>query len=211
MNISLQNIGRRFNKEWIFKGINYQFEQGQNYAVLGSNGSGKSTLLSILLGSLTPSEGTLSYLNPPVSQAAPQEVDVESIYRYISFAAPYIDLIEEFTLLETIAFHFQFKSYASGLDEMAVLSLLGLEKSQDKALKHFSSGMKQRTKLALACCADSSILLLDEPTSNLDTQGVDWYLELIERFGKDKMIIVGSNQEHEYGFCEKRLNISDYK
>jgi ABC-type multidrug transport system ATPase subunit len=167
MNISLQNIGRRFNKEWIFKGISYQFEQGEKYAVLGPNGSGKSTLLSILLGSLTPSEGTLAYLNP-------REINVERIYQYISFAAPYIDLIEEFTLQETIAFHFQFKGYADGLDEMGLLSLLGLEKSQDKALKHFSSGMKQRTKLALACCTNSPILLLDEPTSNLDTQGVDW-------------------------------------
>ncbi len=204
MNISLQNIGRRFNKEWIFSGINYEFKQGQNYAVLGPNGSGKSTFLSIILGSLTPSEGKLAYLNP-------QEIKVESIYQYISFAAPYIDLIEEFTLLETIAFHFQFKDYAEGLDELAVLRLLGLEKSQDKALKHFSSGMKQRTKLALACCTNSPVLLLDEPTSNLDTQGVDWYLALIEKFGQDKMIIVGSNQEHEYGFCGERLNISDYK
>ena len=204
MNITLQNIGRRFNKEWIFKEVNYEFEQGHNYAVLGPNGSGKSTFLSIVLGSLTPSEGKLAYLNP-------QEINVESIYQYVSFTAPYIDLIDEFTLQETIAFHFQFKGFAEGLDEAGVLSLLGLEKSQDKALKHFSSGMKQRTKLALACCTNSPILLLDEPTSNLDTQGVDWYLALIEKFGQDKMIIVGSNQEHEYGFCEERLNISDYK
>lgn len=210
MNISLQNIGRRFNKEWIFKGIDYQFEQEHHYAVLGPNGSGKSTLLSILLGSLTPSEGKISYINQPDGMP-PQEVAVERIYQYISFAAPYIDLIEEFTLQETIAFHFQFKAYAEGLDERVVLDLLGLEKSQDKALKHFSSGMKQRTKLALACCASSPILLLDEPTSNLDTQGVDWYLSLIERFGKNKMIIVGSNQEHEYGFCKNRLSINDYK
>ncbi len=204
MNISLQNIGRRFNKEWIFKGINYQFEHGQKYAVLGPNGSGKSTLLSILLGSLTPSEGKLTYLNP-------KEINVENVYQYISFAAPYIDLIEEFTLQETIAFHFQFKGYTEGLSELEVLGLLGLQRSQDKALKHFSSGMKQRTKLALACCADSPILLLDEPTSNLDTQGIDWYLELIEKFGKDKMIIVGSNQEHEYDFCKQSLRISDFK
>lgn len=204
MNITLNNIGRRFNKEWIFKGIDYQFEQGQKYAVLGPNGSGKSTLLSIVLGSLTPSEGALTYLNP-------HEINVESIYQYISFAAPYLDLIEEFTLQETIAFHFQFKGYAEGLNAQGVLSLLGLEKSQDKALKHFSSGMKQRTKLALACCADSPILLLDEPTSNLDTQGVDWYLDLIEKFGGDKTIIVGSNQTHEYEFCKKHLRINDYK
>lgn len=204
MNISLQNIGRRFNKEWIFKGIDFQFEQGQKYAVLGPNGSGKSTLLSVLLGNLSPSEGKLAYLNP-------DEVKVEEIYQYISFAAPYLDLIEEFTLQETIAFHFQFKKYTEGHNAASVLELLGLQKSQDKALKHFSSGMKQRTKLALACCSSSPVLLLDEPTSNLDAQGVDWYLDLIAQFGKEKMIIVGSNQAHEYEFCTHRLSISDYK
>ena len=204
MKITLQNIGRRFNKEWIFRGINYQFDQGQRYAVLGPNGSGKSTLLSVLLGSLTPSEGELKYLNP-------QEINVESIYQHISFAAPYIDLIEEFTLQETIAFHFQFKEYTAGLNELEILDLLGLEKSQDKALKHFSSGMKQRTKLVLACCTNSPILLLDEPTSNLDPQGVDWYLSLIEKFGEHKTIIIGSNQAYEYSFCKERLMISDYK
>jgi len=204
MNISLNNVGRRFNKEWIFKNISYEFKQGEKYAVLGPNGSGKSTFLSVLLSSLVPSEGTITYYNS-------KEVKVEDVYQYISFAAPYLDLVEEFTLQETIAFHFQFKPYANGLDAAAVLSLLGLEKSQDKALKHFSSGMKQRTKLVLACCTNTPILMLDEPTSNLDAQGIDWYLELIEKFAQGKMVLVGSNQEHEYAFCENRLKISDYK
>jgi len=127
MNITLNNVGRRFNKEWIFKNIDYTFNEGEKYAVLGPNGSGKSTLLNILLGSLTPSEGRISY----------QEVGAEDIYNHLSFAAPYLDLVEEFTLQETIAFHFQFKAYADGMDAAAVLGLLGLEKSQDKALKHF--------------------------------------------------------------------------
>ena len=204
MEISLKNIGRRFNKEWIFKGIDFSFISKNNYAVLGPNGSGKSTLLSVVLGSLTPSEGDISYANP-------EQIQVEDIYEHISFAAPYLDLVEEFTLQETIDFHFQFKTYADGLNATAVLELLGLEKAQDKALKHFSSGMKQRTKLALACCANTPILILDEPTSNLDTQGIDWYLELIQNYAKNKMIIVGSNQEHEYSFCREKLNISDYK
>lgn len=204
MEISLNNIGRRFNKEWIFKNINYNFKQGQKYAILGPNGSGKSTLLSVLLGSLTPSEGEISYTDSTV-------IRVEQIYQYISFAAPYLDLVEEFTLQETIDFHFQFKAYADGLNASGVLSLLGLEKSQDKALKHFSSGMKQRTKLALACCTNTPILLLDEPTSNLDEQGIDWYLALIKKFAGNKMVIIGSNQTHEYNFCEHQLSISDYK
>lgn len=204
MNITLNNVGRRFNKEWIFKNISYEFKQGKKYAVLGPNGSGKSTLLSVLLGSLTPSEGEIKY-------ASNIDVKVEDIYQHISFAAPYLDLVEEFTLQETIDFHFQFKNYANGLDAAAVLDLLGLKKSQDKALKHFSSGMKQRTKLALACCANTPILMLDEPTSNLDRQGIDWYLALIEKFAVHKMVLVGSNQEHEYSFCENQLNITAYK
>jgi len=204
MNITLNNVGRRFNKEWIFKNISYEFKQGKKYAVLGPNGSGKSTLLSVLLGSLTPSEGEIKY-------ASNIDVKVEDIYQHISFAAPYLDLVEEFTLQETIDFHFQFKNYTNGLDAAAVLDLLGLKKSQDKALKHFSSGMKQRTKLALACCANTPILMLDEPTSNLDTQGIDWYLALIEKFAVHKMVLVGSNQEHEYSFCENQLNITAYK
>jgi ABC-type multidrug transport system ATPase subunit len=204
MDITLKNVGRRFNKEWIFNNIDFNFTADNKYAVLGPNGSGKSTLLSVLLGSLTPSEGEIKYYNP-------NEIRVENIYQYISFAAPYLDLVEEFTLQETINFHFQFKAYAEGLNASSVLELLGLEKSQDKALKHFSSGMKQRTKLALACCTNTPILILDEPTSNLDTQGIDWYLNLVNEYTANKMIIIGSNQEHEYSFCSQRLNISDYK
>jgi ABC-type multidrug transport system ATPase subunit len=204
MNISLSNVGRRFNKEWIFKNITYNFEASNKYAILGPNGSGKSTLLSVLLGSLTTSEGEVRYFDT-------KEIHVEDVFQKISFAAPYLDLVEEFTLQETIAFHFQFKPYSEGMDAAAVLSLLGLEKSQDKALKYFSSGMKQRTKLALACCAATPILILDEPTSNLDEQGVEWYISLIEKFAAHKMVIVGSNQAHEYVFCDHKLNINDYK
>lgn len=205
MEINLNNIGRRFNKEWIFKNVDYHFKPGEKYAILGPNGSGKSTLLSIILGSLTPSAGTLSY------HQSTGEVKVEDIYQYISFAAPYLDLVEEFTLEETIKFHFQFKSYAPGLDANGVLELLGLKKSQDKALKYFSSGMKQRTKLALACCTQSPLLILDEPTSNLDEQGINWYLDLIKQFAAHQTVLVGSNQAHEYSFCTQQLRIVDYK
>ncbi|MES2417666.1 MAG: ATP-binding cassette domain-containing protein [Bacteroidota bacterium] len=204
MEINLRNAGRRFNKEWIFKALTYHFAAGEKYAILGPNGSGKSTLLSTLLGNLTLSEGEISYSNPG-------ELSVENVYPYFSFAAPYLDLVEEFTLQETIDFHFQFKAYSTGLDAAGVLDLLGLGKSRDKALKYFSSGMKQRTKLALACCADTPILMLDEPTSNLDIQGIDWYLELIEKVAANKMILIGSNQAHEYGFCQHHLEITTYK
>jgi ABC-type multidrug transport system ATPase subunit len=204
MVIDLENTGRRFNQEWIFRNLTYQFHAGGRYAVLGPNGSGKSTLLSVILGNLSPSEGTVRY-------ADGKEVSTEEIYGYLSFAAPYLDLIEEFTLQETIEFHFKFKRFYEGLNQDAVLEVLGLAKSQDKALKYFSSGMKQRTKLVLACCTDSKILLLDEPTSNLDKEGLTWYHRLIENFAADKTIIIGSNQEEEYSFCNHFVRITDYK
>lgn len=205
MTITLTNIGRRFNQEWIFRGLDCRFESGGKYAILGPNGSGKSTLLSVLLGNLSPSEGEISYA------LEAQTIPVDEIYRYVSFAAPYVDLIEEFTLQEIIDFHFQFKGLYEGLDKKNVLGLLGLAKSQDKPLKYFSSGMKQRTKLVLACCTDSPLLLLDEPTSNLDVQGIKWYHDLIQGFGKEKLVIVGSNQEFEYSFCNHFVRIMDYK
>ncbi|WP_316790240.1 ABC transporter ATP-binding protein [Pedobacter frigoris] len=204
MTITLTNIGRRFNQEWIFRGIDYQFESGGKYAILGPNGSGKSTLLSVVLGNLSSSEGKVVYDHG-------KPVSVEDIYQYLSFAAPYVDLIEEFTLQETIDFHFQFKGLYDGISKSDVMDLLGLVKSQDKALKYFSSGMKQRTKLALACCTDSPLLLLDEPTSNLDVQGLSWYHELMREFSKNKLVIVGSNQEVEYSFCNHFVRIMDYK
>jgi len=205
MTIHLENAGRRFNQEWIFRKLDYRFESGGRYAILGPNGSGKSTLLSVILGNLSASEGKVSY------DESGRNIPAEQIYRHMSFAAPYLDLIEEFSLQETIAFHFQFKGYYRGLSQEAALEILGLKKSQDKALKHFSSGMKQRTKLLLACCTDSKVLLLDEPTSNLDKEGLDWYHRLIEEFTEDKLLIIGSNQEVEYSFCNHFVRITDYK
>jgi ABC-type multidrug transport system ATPase subunit len=204
MTIDLDKVGRRFNQEWIFRNFTYQFKMDGNYAILGPNGSGKSTLLSVLMGGLSPSEGEISYHKE-------KAIEVEDFYKYISFAAPYLDLIEEFTLAETIDFHFKFKNFQKGMDLDQVLQRLGLAKAQDKALKYFSSGMKQRTKLVLACCSDTPVLLLDEPTSNLDTQGVNWYQELINDFTKNRMVIVCSNQELEYSFCEERIQVLDYK
>lgn len=206
MKIILTDVGRRYNREWIFKHITYEFESGKSYAILGPNGSGKSTLLKVLSGSLAPSAGSIYY------EMNDKAVDVESVFQYLSLATPYVELIEEFTLREQIQFHFKFKNYLSGYSEPEVVQLLGLENAIDKELKFFSSGMKQRVKLALACCSDSAFVLLDEPTSNLDTAGEGWYLELVDKTKRaDRLFIICSNQEKEYNFCDQTLSISDYK
>ncbi len=203
--LSLQNIGRRFNRDWIFRGVDYAFSSGKIYAVLGPNGSGKSTLLQVLNGSLSPSVGTISFFY------GDKLVDIDKVYEHLSLAAPYLELIEDFTLAEVIDFHFKFKPYKSGMNKNEVIDLLGMQSSKNKLIKYFSSGMKQRLKLALAFCADTPVLMLDEPTSNLDTQGVEWYLSLVQKFAQGRLTIICSNQEHEYSFCDERLSIVDYK
>jgi ABC-type multidrug transport system ATPase subunit len=203
--ITLNSIGRRFNRDWIFRRIDYTFLPDRSYAVLGSNGSGKSTLLQVLNGSLAPSEGKLNY------EFDGKAIPAEEIFWQLSLAAPYMELIEEFTLSEVINFHFKFKPYKTGLNAAAIITLLDMEPHKNKSIRYFSSGMKQRLKLALAFCSDTPILMLDEPTSNLDTQGVDWYLGLVEQFSENRLTIVCSNQEHEYSFCGEQLRISDYK
>jgi len=205
MEIILENLGRRFNRDWIFRNINYTFSQPQTYAVLGINGSGKSTLLQILNGSLSPSAGTICFFYQH------KKLEIEQVYQHVSLAAPYLELIEEFSLTEMIDFHFQFKKYVTGMDRHKIIELLQMEASKNKLLRYFSSGMKQRVKLALAFCADTPLLMLDEPTANLDTQGIDWYLQLIEKFSQNRLTIICSNQEHEYNFCQNKLNILDYK
>ena len=86
-----------------------------------------------------------------------------------------------------------------------------MEKSKNKLIRYFSSGMKQRVKLALAFCADTPLLMLDEPTANLDAQGSNWYLQLIEQFAAGRLTIICSNQPNEYAFCKNRLNLLDFK
>lgn len=205
MVINLENIGRRFNREWIFRDVNSRFEDGHSYAVLGPNGSGKSTFLQIIAGSLSPSAGEINYLEND------RIIDSEQYYKSVSLAAPYLELVEEFTLQEHIKFHFRFKTCVRETPEESLVDMLGMHKSKHKLVKYFSSGMKQRLKLVLAFCSDTPVLLLDEPTSNLDRQGVEWYLSLVEEYSQNRLLIISSNQEQEYDFCENVLNIQDYK
>lgn len=205
MEIVLHNIAKRFRYDWIFRNLNHTFKIGQPCAILGPNGTGKSTLLKILSGHLTPSKGNIEF------KFQNKVLEIDQVYKKVSFAAPYIDLIEELTLKEAIDFHQQFKSLFEGLDTARLIEILRFEASTDKEIKYFSSGMKQRLKLVLAICSASPILLLDEPTTNLDREGMNWYLELMKRFGKDRLVVVASNVETDFSFCKESLNILDYK
>lgn len=206
MQIKLNNIGKRYNYEWIFRKVNYEFTSDNNYVILGGNGSGKSTLLQVITGNLMQSEGELNYT------FSDSKIENEKIFKHLSFAAPYLDLFEEFTLVESIEFQAKFKPFYKELDTKKIIELTQLENAKDKQIKVYSSGMKQRVRLALAILSDTPLLLLDEPTSNLDKKAIDWYQNLINNYSKNRLIFVCSNQqEYEYPFCNKQLFIEEYK
>ena len=201
MQISLAQACKRFNKEWIFKNLNFQFEAGKHYALVGNNGSGKSTLLQIIAGYSGLTKGSIDW-NP---------FDANTIYEQISFAAPYLELVEEFTATEQFEFQAQFKPIQKDLSTEKILELIGLKNAAHKQIRYYSSGMKQRLKLALAIFSDCPILLLDEPCSNLDKEGYALYDTLIKDYAMHKLIIVGSNDPAEYHFCKAQVNLMDYK
>jgi len=204
--IQLDNVGKRFNKEWVFRKINLELSSANNYVVLGRNGSGKSTFLQTLAGRYETSDGTVKYTIDE------QEIVVDEIYKHLSICAPYLELFEDYTLVESIELQSKFKPFIEGIELSYIPELLQLAPSKDKQLKYYSSGMKQRVKLGLGILADTSILLLDEPTNNLDKNGFDWYQKLIAANSNERLIVVCSNdQAHEYEFCNESLNIEDFK
>lgn len=205
MRIELEQVAKRYRREWILRKVNLTIEAGRRYAIEGPNGSGKSTLLRMISGHLTPSKGKIRHSLPG------QLIDIDQVYRHLSYAAPYIELIEELTLAEALRFHRRFQPFLPGLDDPSILDLLSLPGSSSKLIRHFSSGMKQRLKLALAVCSDTALLLLDEPTTNLDQQGIDWYLSLIDRFAGGRTVVVASNVAVDFGFCEERVGVLSFK
>ena len=205
MKIDLLKVGKRFNHDWIFRNFDFQFVSGKIYAITGPNGSGKSTLLQIISGSLTHNEGSIKYIEND------KEIVAEKIFKKVSFAAPYLEVVEEMTLLEFFSFHHKMKGWISSIDSNKIISILGLEKSAHKQIRYYSSGMKQRAKLAQAIFSNVPIVLLDEPLTNLDEEGISLYENLIKNYCNDRLVIVSSNDKKEYSFCDEVIDIREYK
>lgn len=207
MKITLEHAGKRFNRDWIFRQLDTTFSSGQAYAIVGNNGSGKSTLLLCLSGSTELSAGKNQWRAPEQqSLIAP-----EKIHQYLSICAPYLELVEEMTATEFLNFHGDFKPLLPDYSVAQILEMVQLKTAAHKQIRYFSSGMKQRLKLAQAIFANVPVLLLDEPCTNLDAQGFELYQSLISQFTRDRLVIVSSNDLQEYEFCQERIDIRDYK
>ena len=212
MEITLTNTGKRYNREWVFRHLDYTFQSGKKYAITGPNGSGKSTLLQIIAGALMHNEGTVEYFSVAANgnMASPGILQLPSmIHHQLAFSAPYLELIEEMTAIELLGFHAVFKPLIKAIPE--ILEEVSLHKSAHKQIRYYSSGMKQRLKLAQAFFSSTPVLLLDEPLTNLDEDGIGLYHLLISEYAREKLVIISSNDKEEYDFCEEVIAINNFR
>lgn len=204
--IHLTDAGKKFNREWIFRHLDYHFETGKSYAITGPNGSGKSTLLQCIAGSTLLSEGTINYMN-----SSGNKMNESLFFHSLSMAAPYLELIEEMTALEFLHFHQQFKPLLPGNSPEELLQTAQLEGAAHKQIRYFSSGMKQRLKLIQAFYSDVPVILLDEPCTNLDRSGFSFYQDLCYGPGKNRLTIIGSNDPAETDHCSGHIHLPDHR
>jgi ABC-type multidrug transport system ATPase subunit len=203
LQVTLHHISKSFGQEAIIQDMDYVFASQSKTAILGINGSGKSTLLQIIATYMKPSKGEVEFkLNGRI-------IEDENVFQHVSYCAPYLEVIEEMNLVEFFEFHFAFKKPLITIPQ--IIEQIGLRTSKEKLIENFSSGMKQRVKLAQAIFADTALLLLDEPCSNLDEEGIALYNLLISMYTRQKTIIVASNDQQEFSFCESQININQFK
>ncbi|MEN9522984.1 MAG: Energy-coupling factor transporter ATP-binding protein EcfA1 [Bacteroidota bacterium] len=206
MNLQLNNIGKRYNYQWIFRGLNLDVKNSEVVAIKGSNGSGKTTLMSILSGYQAPSEGNIEWLDEQEKIISP-----DKIFKHITWCSPATELPEEFTLNEMIEFQAKFKPWLFGISTSKIIEITQLQSQAHQPISSFSTGMKQRLKVALAILADVKMVLLDEPTSNLDEWGIEWYKKLIQQYSSNRIIIIASNMQHDFINVDKEINMIDFK
>jgi ABC-type multidrug transport system ATPase subunit len=203
MKLHLNNIGKRYNYNWIFKNINVALQSPSIVAIKGANGSGKTTLISILSGYQAPSEGEIIWMNDDENK-----IDADKIFQQVTWCSPATELPEEFTLAEIIQFQNKFKPWINGINSTQILAITNLQAQANQPISALSTGMKQRLKIALAVLADVPLVLLDEPTSNLDDWGINWYQSLIQKYANHRIIIIASNMQHDFVNCTDEIELN---
>ena len=183
MQISIHNLGKRFENKFVFKGLSREIQSGERLGIVGRNGSGKSTLVQIISGYLPASEGTVKY-NGELN---------ESIWKEIAWVSPALGLYESYTLKEHLEFVFSLRDPIASLNVEDMMEEMELAAHAGKQIRFFSSGMKQRVKLGIGFFSDSNLLLLDEPCAHLDRHAEEWYAQLFLKYAGKRTVLIASN------------------
>jgi len=201
-----KDIRKSFGRLLVFDSINFELINGSSLAIAGKNGSGKSTLVKIIADLLSPSSGEVIY------QVDGREIDKLDWFKFVGFVAPYLQLYDEFTgyeNLEILAKIRGLKSYEAKIKN--VLERVNLYSRRDDLVRGYSSGMKQRLKYACALLHEPIVLILDEPTSNLDSEGVEMVWAIAEEQKKNGILIVATNEPEELKMCDEVINLDELK
>jgi len=201
MKIKLEKLSKRYLYDWIINDMDFVFEPNSITGINGINGSGKSTLIKLLSGYLSPSQGKILY------SIENKKIERPDVFKYMSLAAPYSDLVQEYDAEEMFLFHTKFKKLRSNLDAKTFLEKVNLKGNKGKQIQFYSSGMKQRLQLAIALFTESKLLLLDEPTSYLDSTNKEWFYNLLKTEISGRTVIVASNDEDDFRFCTEVISL----
>jgi ABC-type multidrug transport system ATPase subunit len=200
MEILATNLSKKFRQEFVIRDFSHQFKVGHSYAITGPNGSGKSTLLQLIAQFTLPNSGKIVMTG----------IDPELVYTQITYAAPYVELIEEYTLPEHLAILVKNNYLPSSIDIDTLEKFIDLQPGRFKLIKNYSSGMRQKIKLGFALLSERPVLLLDEPTTNFDEQAKQWFFNRLKD-QRHKLIIIASNELSEIEFCSEKIAIVEFK
>ncbi|OGU59274.1 MAG: hypothetical protein A2X64_01900 [Ignavibacteria bacterium GWF2_33_9] len=208
MDIKLKELSKQVGpKETLFTNLNFEAKNSDIVSIVGPNGSGKSTFLKVISGVMKPSKGSIEL------SIGGEEIKLSEFHKYFGYVAPYLNLYEEFHPLEHIKVISKIRNLK--YDEKKALELLeqfNLSRHRFKPIKVFSSGMKQRMRIILSILNHPSILLLDEPFSNLDDKGIEQYKQVIDEIHKQEgLIFIASNDAREISLSNIQINLRDYK
>jgi heme exporter protein A len=203
--VSLQavDITKTFSRRNVFSGVNVSVAQSQTLAIIGRNGSGKSTLVKILAGVLSATSGNV------IITLDGRTIERTEVFNHIGFVAPYLQLYDEFTALENLMLFKRLRGTA-GADNAVheLLKRVGLYSRRDDIVRTFSSGMKQRLKYAFALLHRPPVLILDEPRTNLDSEGIDVVYALIDEQRARGLTIIASNDREDTELCDSAVNLN---
>ena len=204
MYIELNKISKRYGYQWILRDLDLEISSGSILGVNGLNGSGKSTLIKILSGFLSPSDGKITH------SVDNKNIKIADVYKSVSWVAPYLGLTDNYTIEEMYNLQSKFKRMKTESFK-EFIEIVDLKEHQNKYIKDFSSGMEQRLQLGLAILSDTPLLLLDEPTSYLDSNAISWYHSLLQNHIKERTVVIASNDAGDLSECERNIDVLDFK
>lgn len=201
--LKVEGISKRFNRRNVLQDISFALAPGDSLAVTGRNGSGKSTLVKILAGVLSPTSGRIAY------ESSGRRLGQDEVRPCLGFVSPYLQLYDEFTAVEILDILGRIRmAGASDPDRRRnLLEQFNLWGRRDDAVRTYSSGMKQRLKYVAALDHSPSILLLDEPTSNLDEDGITAVRTVISDYRTSGVLVIATNDAGEAEWCSREVKV----